>query len=408
MAHKVKCLLVTPHYFPLCGGALTVYDALAAEAGGAIEVLTASTNYLDGKEVAGWQAFDAKASYPIHRLPALRPTNGGQASTIAHAVVHAYSDWQFNKGLLQQVIQKIDEIGVDILCTGSLDSLGWLGAAVQRLRPVKTLVYVHGEEVSQKAYSYRAERRRRSALQGADAIVAVSSFTAGLVHSKYAVAERKITLIPNGVDIARFNGAVNPDVIGSLGLPAEGYILAFGRLVARKGFDRLLSAWPLVLAEMPEAKLVIGGEGPLEQALKDTLKRDQLSGSVTMLGWIDAEALPSVYGAADLFVMPNRTLPDGDTEGFGLVLLEAASMGVTSLGGKAGGTTEAVIDGITGLLLDGNDVQKIAAGILRLMQDVPLRAKLGVAAHKHARANGWAQKTQLFLSVLEGLHKQAS
>ena len=282
MGHKVKCLLVTPHYFPLCGGALTVYDALAVEADGVIEVLTASTNYVDGKEVADWQAFDAKAPYAIHRLPALRPTNGGQASTIAHAVVHAYGDWQFHKNLLRQVVQKIDEIGADTLCIGSLDSLGWLGVAVQRLRPVKTLVYVHGEEVSQKAYSYRAERRRRSALQAADVIVAVSSFTADLVHSKYAVAENKIKLIPNGVDSARFNGTVNPDVIGSLGLPAEGYIFAFGRLVARKGFDRLLSAWPLVLAEMPEAKLVIGGEGPLEQALKDTLKREQVFCSVTM------------------------------------------------------------------------------------------------------------------------------
>ncbi|NVJ71417.1 MAG: glycosyltransferase family 4 protein [Alphaproteobacteria bacterium] len=288
------------------------------------------------------------------------------------------------------------------VCIGSLDALGWL---VGWLRHVKVVIYVHGEEVSQEAYSKRAEARRRKALQSADGIIAVSHFTADLIAKKYGVDPEKIEVVTNGVDLSRFEEKPTENVRTQFGLGHGPLVLAVGRLVPRKGFDKLLEAWPRVLASVPEAQLAIGGTGPLGEQLAAEARQPEMGESVHMLGFVPDEVMPSLYASADLFAMPNRTMPDGDTEGFGLVFLEAAAAGTPSIAGNAGGAVDAVLDGETGRLVDGEDVSAIAYAITDLLTDEVTRKRMGEAARKHALTQGWPDKAQQILAFLDRLEK---
>lgn len=401
---KIKCLLVTPHFFPMYGGALTVYDALATYAKGQIEILTATTNYIDGSDILGWQDEDAKRGYPIHRIQAMRaPRDTGLPTNPINYITKIIKDLQLRRRVLRVVLDKLIETEAHILCVGSLDSLGWLVAAVKKALPIQVVTYVHGEEVSQDAYAPHAEARRQRALHASDGIITVSHFTAGILQEKYGISPQKIECILNGVDLNKFNyNNIIEENINLLHLD-KNYIFSCGRLVRRKGFDKLLRAWPLVLAEVPDTHLIIGGDGPLKEYLAEQVTVLNVCKSVTLVGWVCDKDLPAYYAHAKLFVMPNRTMDDGDTEGFGLVLLEAAAMGVPAVAGRAGGTADAVLAGNTGLLVDGNEPQEIAAALIKLLKDNDLRTQMAENALRHATTQGWPDKTQQFLKYLDTL-----
>jgi phosphatidylinositol alpha-1,6-mannosyltransferase len=97
---------------------------------------------------------------------------------------------------------------------------------------------------------------------------------------------------------------------------------------------------------------------------------------VHLLGHVSYEDLPRWYCASDLFAMPNRDI-GGDTEGFGLVYLEAAAAGRPALAGRAGGTASAVVDGVTGLRVDGEQVDAIVGGLLRLLRNSEEAEQMG-------------------------------
>jgi phosphatidylinositol alpha-1,6-mannosyltransferase len=107
---------------------------------------------------------------------------------------------------------------------------------------------------------------------------------------------------------------------------------------------------------------------------------------VHFLGHVSYEDLPRWYNDCDLFAMPNRDI-DGDTEGFGLVFLEAAASGKPAVAGKAGGTDSAVVDGETGLRVDGENVAEIAAAMRRLLGNPAESAGMGHKARSRVLEN---------------------
>jgi phosphatidylinositol alpha-1,6-mannosyltransferase len=112
--------------------------------------------------------------------------------------------------------------------------------------------------------------------------------------------------------------------------------------------------------------------------------------------------LVECYRGCRLFALPNRTLADGDTEGFGLVFLEANGCGKPVVGGRAGGTTDAVRDGETGLLIDGDDVDAIAAAIEWLLTDDDFYDRCAREAVAHARAFTWDRTARMVIETLGG------
>ena len=155
-------------------------------------------------------------------------------------------------------------------------------------------------------------------------------------------------------------------------------LLTVGRLQRRKGHDLAIEAMTRVRSEVPGVKYLIVGDGderPRLEALVDTLG---LRDTVTFVGTVKAGDLPACYGAADVFVHPNR-VDNGDVEGFGIVFLEAAAAGLPVIGGNSGGVPEAIDVGRSGVLVSGTDVGELADAIVTLARDGERRRRMGEA-----------------------------
>ena len=166
-------------------------------------------------------------------------------------------------------------------------------------------------------------------------------------------------------------------------------VLSVSRLVERKGLEFLIRAVPLVIRDVPDAHFIIIGTGPLADKLKRLASALDLDDVIDFMGEIPPEQLALYYQASDLFALPCRTMPNGDTEGFGLVFLEANACGLPVVAGRAGGTVEAVVDGETGLIVDGSDPSNIASAIVRVLRSPDLGARFdqggGMNDSRHGR-----------------------
>ena len=152
----------------------------------------------------------------------------------------------------------------------------------------------------------------------------------------------------------------------------------------RKGFDNVIRALPIILAREPQAHYVLGGIGGDEGYLKGLVAELKVESHVTFLGKVADEDLPYWYNLCDVFIMPNRKVGD-DTEGFGMVFIEANACGRPAIAGLAGGTGDAVIDGETGLRVDGESLHSISEGICRVLGDPQFAKMLGDNGLNRAR-----------------------
>ena len=129
-------------------------------------------------------------------------------------------------------------------------------------------------------------------------------------------------------------------------------IYTVGRLDERKGHDLVIQAMPAIIDKVSEVIYLIGGKGPHLPKLQSLVEELHLQDYVRFCGFIEDKDICAFHHCGDIFVMPNRILEDGDTEGFGIVFLEAAAAGNPAIGGKAGGAVDAVVDGKTGFLVN--------------------------------------------------------
>jgi len=150
-----------------------------------------------------------------------------------------------------------------------------------------------------------------------------------------------------------------------MGLPEDKFILFTVRnLVPRMGLENLISAFEIVQNGRRDLLLVIGGEGPLEMALRELARRCGVEDFVRFAGYIPDEDLPSYYQMADLFILPTIEL-----EGFGLVTVEALASGLPVLGTPIGGTREILARLGPEYLFDDVTPESMATGILKALND---------------------------------------
>lgn len=253
--------------------------------------------------------------------------------------------------------------------------------------------YIHGEELTMRREGGLLDRRlirmQREALRSADLNIAVSRYSAETVARIAGLPENQIAILPNAVDLARFHPpGQRGELRRQLGWEGHTVLLSIARLIPRKGIDQVLRA----LAEQQRAGRLpgdwiycIGGKGPEKPMLMELATELNLAARVHFLGFIPDEALPAYYGAADLFLLTNREIA-GDTEGFGIVFIEANACGTPVMGGLAGGTAEAIADGESGLRVDGDSVEAIGRALARLMNDSVQRARLAGGGLARVRA----------------------
>jgi len=253
---------------------------------------------------------------------------------------------------------------------------GLVAWAVARLTFRPVVIYAHGEELTTwgKGGKYKV---MRFALRHADTVIANSEFTRDELL-KLGVAENRIHLIYPGVDVEHFRpGLPCDDLKAQIGLrPGQKLILSVGRLSRRKGFDRVICAFSLLRKQEIECQYALIGIGEDRDYLLQLAAENGLTERVHLLGHVSPDDLPRWYNACDVFAMPNREI-NGDNEGFGMVFIEAAACGKPVLAGAAGGTGAAVLDGVTGLRVEGNSVESVVQGLVKLLFNREEAEKMG-------------------------------
>ena len=171
----------------------------------------------------------------------------------------------------------------------------------------------------------------------------------------------------------------------------------------------VIRALPILCGTIPDLSYVIVGDGPFRDQLESLALSLGVRNRVVFLGQVSDEDLPDMYALADVFVMPSREcLSENDVEGFGMVFLEANACGKPAVGGRSGGIPEALVDGVTGFLVDPHDPKGVAAALIRLLTSKDLAESFG----KHGRLRAvqdfsWARVAERVLTIMEAALDEA-
>lgn len=364
MASK-NILVVTELFLPTKGGTAVWFDEVYRRLGDRnIHIVTAEVD--ESKE------HDLKHPNTIHRVnlkrvPWLKPESLGMYIKL------------FAKCLNICVKHEIDAIHAGRVLPEGL--VAWL---VARLFSKPVVIYAHGEEIT----TWRQPLKFKVmcfVYRHADKVIANSEFTKSELL-KLHVDVHNIKLISPGVNIDRFKPDLPfNDLHQQINLKkGQQLVLSVGRLSRRKGFDQVIKALPALTKEGIDVQYAIIGIGEDKEYLHDLAIEHGVSDRVHLLGHVEMDDLPRWYNACDVFAMPNREI-NGDTEGFGMVFLEAAACGKPVISGNAGGTGSAVINGETGLLVPGESLDSVAKALKELLGDLNLQQQLAKNAKERAR-----------------------
>jgi phosphatidylinositol alpha-1,6-mannosyltransferase len=285
------------------------------------------------------------------------------------------------------MVSRIDEMArrvrADLVVLDPAVPLGLVGPSLR----LPYDVVLHGAEVTVPGRLPGAKQSLAYVLRGARHIVAAGTYPAR--EAEHAAGRSlPITVVPPGVDTERFRPLTDDERDASrarFGLPTDAeLIVSISRLVPRKGFDTAIRAAALLRQSRPDLLLAISGGGRDELRLRRLAR--EVGAPVRFLGRVANEDLPSLYGCADIYAMLCRNRWAGlEQEGFGIVFLEAAACEVPQVAGDSGGAEDAVVDGVTGVMIrHPDDAREAARAFERLLDDPALRASMGHAGRVRA------------------------
>lgn len=356
-------LMLTELFLPTKGGTAVSFDDDVRRLGGkGVHVLTAA--------VPGDAEFDRDHPNTIHRLalhrvPWLKPESLAMYARL------------LGRALRLALVRRPAAV-----MAGRALPEGLVAWFVGRLIRRKVLIYAHGEELTGWGRG-RKFQAMCFALQHADHILANSDFTRDTLVSLIGVRPDRIVMTYPTVDTDRMRpGLPCDDLRAGIGVrPDQLLVFSVGRLTRRKGFDQVIRALPGLVRRGLDVHYAIAGIGDDHDHLQALAREAGVADRVHLLGAVPHDDLPRWYNACDLFAMPNRDI-GGDTEGFGLVYMEANSCGKPALAGLAGGTGSAVEDGLNGLRVDGESVEAVEQGLARLLLDPEAAHRMGRAGRE--------------------------
>ncbi|UTB33262.1 MAG: glycosyltransferase family 4 protein [Methanobacterium sp. ERen5] len=238
---------------------------------------------------------------------------------------------------------------------------------------------VYGEEVY-LSKRYHVTLILKFLLHWSSNIIMISNATykAGL---NIGLSGHKMDIIPFGVDTSFYKPM---DV-------AKDYeifqILSVGYLIERKGFMYLISSIKEVLKKHENVRLNIVGTGPQEQQIKNHIHELGLEGYVKIIGNISDKKLLNLYNTSDLFVLPSIIDSQGNTEGLGVVLIEAMACGLPVIGSNIGGITDIIQDRKTGLLFPQKDTDELSKLIIEMIENPNLRERIALKGYQNVLNN---------------------
>jgi phosphatidylinositol alpha-1,6-mannosyltransferase len=370
-----RTLVVTNDFPPRQGGIQTFVAALLARRPPESLVVLASRS-------PGWEEYDAALPYPVVRRPTgmLLPTRATSRAAVDLARRH----------------------GCDSAFFGAAAPLGLIAPALREAGVGHLVGATHGHETGWVALPGSRQLLQHIASQ-LDVLTYISDYTRARLAPALDGRTRLAQLSP-GVDIDRFTpNADGAAVRRRHDLGDAPVVVCVSRLVPRKGQDVLVAGWPRVLARHPGARLLLVGGGPAERALRRAVDRAGLAHSVVFAGPVGGGELADHYAAGDVFAMPCRTRRAGlDVEGLGMVFLEAAACGRPVVAGTSGGAPEAVLDGVTGQVVDPRSPEAVADTIGDLLADPARAAAMGRAGRAWVEQRwSWTTIAATFADLLD-------
>ena len=297
----------------------------------------------------------------------------------------------------------IREHNIQVAAFGAAAPLALLSASMKAAGVVKTVALTHGHEVWwAKVPLFNLAIRRIGSTT--DSLTYLGDFTRKAISvSLSKKASQRMVKVAPGIDVEHFTPQDSTALRKELGLEKKKVLVCVGRLVHRKGQDRLIESMPEIIAKVPDAHLLIVGQGPYLGHLKKLVADNHLHGYVTFIGRIHYGELPRYICAGDLFVMPSRSRFGGlEVEGLGIVYLEASACGLPVIAGSSGGAPDAVVEGVTGVVVDGTNTRQIAQAAISLLSDPAKAAAMGGAGRTWIIENWrWGIWSQRFNQLLE-------
>ncbi|MBW2645055.1 MAG: glycosyltransferase family 4 protein [Deltaproteobacteria bacterium] len=383
MNNRKRYLVITEKFTPRKGGSNTTFDEIYRRIGD-------KDTHIVTCDQPGAAAFDTTHPNTVHRLSLDRHRWLRPESLAIYAKLVATS-------LVLAARYEFDEVHA-----GRVLSEGLVGLLVARLKGLPLVIYAHGEEIT----TWRQPGKFQAMVftyRQADRLNVNSNFTRRELL-KLGVKPERIVLILPGVDLKQFRPGLEASDLRTLLSMTEGQklILSVGRLSRRKGFDQVIHSLPFLVDKGINAQYAIVGIGEDRDYLLFLARELAVSDRVHILGHVSSDDLPRWFNAADVFAMPNRNI-NGDTEGFGMVFLEAAACGKPAVAGHAGGTGDAVADGMTGLRVDGGSLEEVAAALERLLEDPGFAERLGSSGYARAsKAFSWDVVAEKISAIFKG------
>jgi phosphatidyl-myo-inositol dimannoside synthase len=339
---------------------LFVTNDFPTRRGGIETFILALCERMDPDEVVVYTAsmpgdleYDATLPFPVYRDPAsmLLPT-----PAVGRRVA--------------EVMRRHD---CDRVVFGASAPLGLLGRRLRRAGALRIVALTHGHEVWWARVPITRQLLRRIG-DSVDVMTYVSEWCRDRIAPALSLsAAARMERLSPGVDTNRFYpGCGGAEVRKELGIPADApVVVCTARMVKRKGQDTLVKAWPAVLREVPDALLLLVGDGPNRSRVERLAERLGVSDSVIFAGSVPLEEMPAYTDAGDVFAMPCRTRLFGlEAEAFGIVFLEAAACGLPMLVGDSGGAPEAAWPGTASIPVDPRSTD-VATRVFEALRHAP-------------------------------------
>lgn len=297
----------------------------------------------------------------------------------------------------------IKDSNIQVAAFGAAAPLGLLSGSLKRAGVRKTVALTHGHEVWwAKVFPFNCALRKIGT--SVDSLTYLGEFTKRAISQSLSKASaQKMVKIAPGIDVDHFTPQDSSQLRRDLKLDNKRVIVSVGRLVHRKGQDRLIQSMPEILKSVPNAHILMVGQGPYLSHLKKLVRNLNLIDHVSFIGRIQYAQLPKYISVGDIFAMPSRSRFFGlEVEGLGIVYLEASACGLPVIAGSSGGAPDAVLDGVTGVVVDGENNQEIATAAIKLLKDIDGSKAMGLAGREWIIENwGWQIWSERFNKLLQ-------
>ena len=291
----------------------------------------------------------------------------------------------------------IKDSDIQVAAFGAAAPLGLLSTSMKRAGIRKTVALTHGHEVWwAKVFPFNLAMRRIGS--SIDFLTYLGEFTQrAIARSLSKASAEKMVKIAPGIDVEHFSPQDSTQLRRDLKLDDKRVIVSVGRLVHRKGQDHLIQSLPEILRSVPNAHVLMVGQGPYLSHLKKLVEELNVVDHVSFIGRIQYAQLPQYICAGDIFAMPSRSRFFGlEVEGLGIVYLEASACGLPVIAGSSGGAPDAVVDGVTGIVVDGESDTAIAQAAIKLLKDLDGAKAMGLAGRewiiKNWRWEIWSER----------------